>query len=52
MTCTPSSSTLLPERPQPIPIQRWTVRRVALIVALVIAAVPLTVIVFGMLDPI
>jgi tRNA A-37 threonylcarbamoyl transferase component Bud32 len=43
---------LLPERPHPIPIQRWTVRRVALIVGLVIAAVPLTVIVVGMLNPI
>ena len=43
---------LLPERPRPIPIQRWTVRRVALIVGLVIAAVPLTVIVVGMLNPI
>ena len=43
---------LLPERPHPIPIQRWTVRRVALIAALVIAAVPLTVIVFGVLAPI
>ena len=29
---------LLPERPHPIPIQRWTVRRVALIAALVIAS--------------
>ena len=43
---------LLPERPHPIPIQRWTVRRVALIVGLVIATVPLTVIVVGMLNPI
>ena len=43
---------LRPERPRPIPIQRWTVRRVALIVGLVIAAVPLTVIVVGMLNPI
>ncbi|HVD14387.1 MAG TPA: RIO1 family regulatory kinase/ATPase, partial [Actinomycetota bacterium] len=43
---------LLPERPHPIPIQRWTVRRVALIAALVIAAVPLTVIVVGILAPI
>jgi tRNA A-37 threonylcarbamoyl transferase component Bud32 len=43
---------LLPERPHPIRIQRWTVRRVALIVGLVIAAVPLTVIVVGMLAPI
>jgi tRNA A-37 threonylcarbamoyl transferase component Bud32 len=43
---------LLPERPHPIRIQRWTVRRVALIVGLVIAAVPLTVIVVNMLAPI
>jgi tRNA A-37 threonylcarbamoyl transferase component Bud32 len=43
---------LLPERPHPIPIQRWTMRRVALIAALVIAAVPLTVIVVGLLAPI
>jgi len=43
---------LLPERPHPIRIQRWTLRRLALIVGLVIAAVPLTVIVFGMLAPI
>ena len=43
---------LLPERPHPIPIQRWTVRRVALIAALVIAVVPLTVIVVGILAPI
>jgi hypothetical protein len=43
---------LLPERPDPIRIQRWTVRRVALIVGLVIAAVPLTVIVVNMLAPI
>jgi tRNA A-37 threonylcarbamoyl transferase component Bud32/membrane-associated phospholipid phosphatase len=43
---------LLPERPHPIPIQRWTVRRVALIAGLVIAAVPLTVIVVGILAPI
>jgi hypothetical protein len=42
---------LLPERPHPIPIQRWTVRRVALIAGLVIATVPLTVIVVGILDP-
>ena len=44
--------TLLPEPPPPIRIQRWTVRRVALIVGLVIAAVPLTVIVLSMLAPI
>jgi tRNA A-37 threonylcarbamoyl transferase component Bud32 len=43
---------LLPERPHPIRIQRWTVRRVALIVGLVIVAVPLTVIAFTMLAPI
>jgi tRNA A-37 threonylcarbamoyl transferase component Bud32 len=43
---------LLPERPHPIRIQRWTVRRVALIVGLVIAAVPLTMIVVNMLAPI
>jgi RIO1 family len=43
---------LLPEPPSPIRIQRWTVRRVALIVGLVIAAVPLTVIVGTMLAPI
>jgi hypothetical protein len=43
---------LLPERPHPIRIQRWTVRRVALIVGLVIVAVPLTVIVVNMLAPI
>jgi hypothetical protein len=43
---------LLPERPQPIRIQRWTLRRVALIAGLVIAAVPLTLIVFGVLAPI
>ena len=43
---------LLPERPHPIRIQRWTVRRIALIVGLVIAAVPLTVIVVTMLNPI
>jgi tRNA A-37 threonylcarbamoyl transferase component Bud32 len=43
---------LLPERPHPIRIQRWTLRRVALIVGLVIAAVPLTVIVVNMLAPI
>jgi tRNA A-37 threonylcarbamoyl transferase component Bud32 len=43
---------LLPEQPHPIPIQRWTVRRVALIAGLVIAAVPLTVIVVGILAPI
>jgi hypothetical protein len=43
---------LLPERPRPVPIQRWTVRRVALIAALVIAAVPLAIIVLGMLVPI
>jgi tRNA A-37 threonylcarbamoyl transferase component Bud32 len=43
---------LLPERPHPIPIQRWTVRRVALIAALVIAVVPLTIIVLGILAPI
>ena len=43
---------LLPSRPQPIRIQRWSMRRVALIVGLVIAAVPLTVIVVTMLAPI
>jgi hypothetical protein len=43
---------LLPERPHPIRIQRWTVRRVVLIVGLVIAFIPLTLIVFGMLAPI
>jgi tRNA A-37 threonylcarbamoyl transferase component Bud32 len=43
---------LLPEPPHSIPIQRWTVRRVALIVGLAIAAVPLTVIVVTMLAPI
>jgi tRNA A-37 threonylcarbamoyl transferase component Bud32 len=43
---------LLPERPHPIRIQRWTVRRVALIVGLVVAALPLTVIVVNMLAPI
>jgi tRNA A-37 threonylcarbamoyl transferase component Bud32 len=43
---------LLPERPHPIRIQRWTVRRVALIVGLAVAAVPLTVIVVNMLAPI
>jgi hypothetical protein len=43
---------LLPERPQPIRIQRWTVRRVALIVGLVVAAIPLIVIVGTMLAPI
>jgi tRNA A-37 threonylcarbamoyl transferase component Bud32 len=43
---------LLPEPPRPIRIQRWTVRRVALIVGLVIVAVPLTVIVITMLAPI
>jgi tRNA A-37 threonylcarbamoyl transferase component Bud32 len=43
---------LLPEPPRPIRIQRWTVRRVALIVGLVIVAVPLTVIVVTMLAPI
>jgi tRNA A-37 threonylcarbamoyl transferase component Bud32 len=43
---------LLPERPRPIRIQRWTVRRVALIVGLVAVAVPLTVIVVTMLAPI
>jgi len=43
---------LLAERPRPIRIQRWTVRRVALIVGLVVAAVPLTVIVVNMLAPI
>jgi hypothetical protein len=43
---------LLPERPQPIRIQRWTVRRMALIASLVIAAIPLTVIVVTMLAPI
>ena len=36
---------LLPEPPHPIRIQRWTMRRVGLIVGLLIAAVPLTVIV-------
>ena len=44
---------LLPERPHPIPIQRWSVRRVALIVGLAVAAVPLTVIIVaGVLVPI
>jgi hypothetical protein len=43
---------LLPERPHPIRIQRWTVRRVALIVGLAAAAVPLAIIVFGTLAPI
>jgi hypothetical protein len=43
---------LLPEPPHPIRIQRWSVRRVALIVGLVIVAVPLTVIVGTMLAPI
>jgi hypothetical protein len=43
---------LLPEPPHPIRIQRWTVRRVALIAGLVVAAVPLTVIVVTMLAPI
>jgi tRNA A-37 threonylcarbamoyl transferase component Bud32 len=43
---------LLPERPHPIRIQRWTVRRVALIAGLILAAVPLTVIVVTMLAPI
>jgi len=43
---------LLPEPPHPIRIQRWTVRRVALIAGLVLAAVPLTVIVVTMLAPI
>jgi hypothetical protein len=43
---------LLPERPHPIRIQRWTVRRVALIVALAVAAVPLIVIVVSMLAPV
>ena len=42
---------LLPEPPHPIRIQRWTMRRVALIVGLLIAAVPLTVIVVTMLAP-
>jgi tRNA A-37 threonylcarbamoyl transferase component Bud32 len=43
---------LLPEPPHPIRIQRWTVRRVALIAGLVVVAVPLTVIVVTMLAPI
>jgi tRNA A-37 threonylcarbamoyl transferase component Bud32 len=43
---------LLPEPPHPIQIQRWTLRRVALIVGLAIAAVPLTVIAITMLAPI
>jgi len=43
---------LLPEPPHPIRIQQWTMRRVALIVGLVIVAVPLTVIVVTMLNPI
>jgi tRNA A-37 threonylcarbamoyl transferase component Bud32 len=43
---------LLPERPRPIPIQRWTVRRVVLIAALVIAVLPLVIIVLGILAPI
>jgi tRNA A-37 threonylcarbamoyl transferase component Bud32 len=42
---------LLPEQPQPVRIQRWTLRRVGLIVGLVLAAIPLTVIVVTMLAP-
>ena len=35
-TCTPNSSGCSRPRPQPIPIQRWTLRRVGLLAAMVL----------------